>query len=142
MAMKMEVFHTACTMLSITGKRLKDTGLQDLPVESGVMAEGSVAEVLQGHRYNNGVRLHKLVFEALMRLAWQGFRPWIEENYKQSKSIVDGLFGEIVDLYDDICKRLFQKYMTGACSVNSVHLFDKYMAFLRCKSGVHELLTG
>ena len=134
MAMKMEVFHTACTMLSITGKRLKDTGLQDLCVESGVIAEDSVAEVLQGHRYNSGVRLHKLVFEALMRLAWQGFRPWIEENYKQSKSIVDGLFGEIGDLYDDICKRLFQKYMTSACSVNSVHLFDKYMAFLRCES--------
>ena len=140
--MKMEVFHTACTMLSITGKRLKDTGLQDLCVESCVIGEGSVAEVLQGHRYNSGVRLHKLVFEALMRLAWQGFRPWIKENYKQSKSIVDGLFGEIGDLYDDICKRLFQKYMTSACSVNSVHLFDKYMAFLRCKSGVHELLTG
>ena len=134
MAMKMEVFHTACTMLSITGNRAKDTGLQDLCVESGVIAEDSVAEVLQGHRYNSGVRLHKLVFEALMRLAWQGFRPWIEENYKQSKSIVDGLFGEIGDLYDDICKRLFQKYMTSACSVNSVHLFDKYMAFLRCES--------
>lgn len=76
-----------------------------------------------------------------MRLAWRGFRPWIEENYKQSKSIVDGLFGEIGDLYDDICKMLFQMYMTSACSVNSVHLFDKYMAFLCCESGVHELLT-
>ena len=141
MVMKIEVFHTTCTMLSITGKRFKDTGLQNLCVESGVIAEGSVGEVLQGRRFNSCVRLHKLVHEALMRLAWRGFRPWIEENYKQSKSIVDGLFGEIGDLYDDICKRLFQKYMTSACSVNSVHLFDKYMAFLRCESGVHELLT-
>lgn len=104
MVMKMEVFHTTCTMLSITGKRFKDTGLQDLCVESGVIAEGSVAEVLQGRRLNSCVRLHKLVHEAPMRLAWRGFRPWIEENYKQSKSIVDGLFGEIGDLYDDICK--------------------------------------
>ena len=103
--MKMEVFHTACTMLSITGKRLQDAGLWNLCVESGVIAEGSVAEVLQGRRYNSGVRLHKLVCEALMRLAWQGFRAWIEENYKQSKSIVESLFGEIGDLYDDICKR-------------------------------------
>ena len=103
--MKMEVFHTACTMLSITGKRLQDAGLRNLCVESGVMAEGYVAEVLQGRRYSSGVRLHKLVSEALMRMAWQGFRAWIEENSKQSKSIVESLFGEIGDLYDDICKR-------------------------------------
>ena len=102
MVMKMEVFHRACTMLSITGKRFQDTGLWDLCVESGVIAEGSIAEVLQGRRYNSGVGLHKLVYEALMRLAWRRFKPWIEESYK---SIVDGLFGEIGDLYDDICKR-------------------------------------
>ena len=35
-------------MLSITGKRLQDAGLRNLCVESGVIAEGSVAEVLQG----------------------------------------------------------------------------------------------
>ena len=29
--------------------------------------------------------------------------------------------------------------MTSACSVNFVDLFDKYMASLRRKSGVHEL---
>ena len=73
--MKMEVFHTACTMLSITGKRLQDAGLRNLCVESGVIAEGSVAEVLQGRRLNSCVRLHKLVHEAPMRLAWRGFRP-------------------------------------------------------------------
>ena len=53
MKMEMEVFHTTCTMLSITGKRFKDTGLEDLCVESGVIAEGSVAEVLQGRRFNS-----------------------------------------------------------------------------------------
>ena len=40
-------------MLSITGKRFKDTGLQDLCVKSGVIAEGSVAEVLEGRRFNS-----------------------------------------------------------------------------------------
>ena len=45
MVMKMEVFHTACTMLSITGKRLQDTGLRELCVESGVMEEGSIENI-------------------------------------------------------------------------------------------------
>ena len=48
---RMGVFHTACTMLSIIGKRFQDAGLRDLCVESGVIAEGSVAGVLDGRRY-------------------------------------------------------------------------------------------
>lgn len=48
MVMKMEVFHTACTMLSIAGKRFQDAGLRELCVECDVIAEGSIAEVLKG----------------------------------------------------------------------------------------------
>ena len=68
-ALRMGVFHTACTMLSIIGKRFQDAGLRELCVESGVIAEGSVAGVLDGRGYNRGVRVHRLMYEALMRLA-------------------------------------------------------------------------
>ena len=57
-------------MLSIMGKRYQDAGLRDFCVESGVLAEGSVAGVLDGRRYIRAVRLHKLMYEALMRLVW------------------------------------------------------------------------
>ena len=46
--LRMGVLHTACTLLSITGKRFQDAGLRDLCVETGVIAEGSVAGVLDG----------------------------------------------------------------------------------------------
>ena len=68
----MGVFYTACTLLSIISKRVQDAGLRDLCVESGAIAEGSVAGVLDGRRYNRGVRLHNIMHEAVMRLAWQG----------------------------------------------------------------------
>ena len=68
----MGVFHTACTLLSIIGKRFQDAGLRDLCVESGAIVEGSVAGVLDEGRYNSGVRLHNIMHEALMRMAWQG----------------------------------------------------------------------
>ena len=68
----MGVFHTTCTLLSIIGKRFQDAGLRDFCVESGVIAEGSVAGVLDGRRYNRGVRLHNIMYEVFMRLAWQG----------------------------------------------------------------------
>ena len=71
------------------------------------------------------------MYEALMRLVWQGFRPWIEENHEESKNIVDSFFSETGDLSDDICQRQFQKHMTSVSSVDFVKLFDKYMEFLR-----------
>ena len=96
-----------------------------------LIAEGSVAGVLDGRRYNRGVRLHKIMYEALMRLAWQGFVAWIEENHKESKTTVDSFFSEIGELYDDICETQFKKHMTSTSSVGFVKPFDKYMEFLR-----------
>ena len=133
--LRMGVFHTACTLLSIIGKCFQDAGLRELCVESGVIAEGSVAGVLDGRRYNRGVRLHKIMYEALMRLAWQGFVAWIEENHKESKTTVDSFFSEIGELYDDICETQFKKHMTSTSSVDFVKLFDKYMEFLRHENG-------
>ena len=66
-------FHIICNLLSIIGKMFGSAGLRDLAVESGVIAEGSIDNVLEGKQYNRGVRLHKLTYEALMRLAWSEF---------------------------------------------------------------------
>ena len=61
----LSVFYTICNFLGIIGKRFLDAGLRDLAVESEVIAEGSVERVLNGQQYNRGVRLHKLLYEAL-----------------------------------------------------------------------------
>ena len=86
-----------------------------------MIAEGSVAGVLDGRRYNCGVRLHKIMYEVLMRLAWQGFVAWIEENHKESKTTVDSFFSETGELYDDICETQFKKHMTCTSSVDFVN---------------------
>ena len=78
----MGVFHTACTLLSIFGKRFQDAGFRDLCVEYGAIEEGSVAGVLYGRRYNRGVRLHNIMHEAFMRLAWQGLDRGESEGIK------------------------------------------------------------
>ena len=78
----MGVFHTICTMLAVIGKRFGDAGLRDLSVESGVIADGSIAGVLDGKKYNRAIRLHKLVYEALLRLAWCGFEAWLGDGDK------------------------------------------------------------
>ena len=72
--LRMGVFHTICTMLAVSGKRFGDAGLRDISVESGVIADGSIAGVLGGKKYKRAIRLHKVVYEALLRLAWK--RGW------------------------------------------------------------------
>ena len=80
-------FHIICNMLSIIDKLFRDAGLRDLAVQSGVIAEGSIDKVLNGRQYNRGDRLHKIIYEAMMRLLWSGFLNWIEINKPEDTEI-------------------------------------------------------
>ena len=88
----MGAFHIICTLLGIIGKRFQDAGLRDLCVESQVTAEGSVSGVMEGRKYNRAVRLHKLVYEALMRQVRSGFQKWVAEKHDEKTSLVDEMF--------------------------------------------------
>ena len=55
--LRMGTFHTICTFLAVIGKRYGEAGLRDLAVESGVIADGSIAGMLDGRKYNGTVRL-------------------------------------------------------------------------------------
>lgn len=50
---RLGTFHTICKFLSILGKRFQDAGLRDLCIEAGIIAEGSVAAVMEGRHYNS-----------------------------------------------------------------------------------------
>lgn len=77
---RLGAFHTICNALAVLGKRFMDAGLRDLCIESGVVSEGSVKGVLEGKMYNRAVRVHKLVYEALMRLIWEQFMSQLDED--------------------------------------------------------------
>ena len=61
----MVAFHTIPYHLkppiSTIGKRFQVAGLLDLCVGSGVLSEGSITDVMEGHTYNRAGRLHKIV---------------------------------------------------------------------------------
>ena len=61
-------FHLLMMLLGVIGTRFGDAGLRELAVQSDVVAEGSIDKVLIGKQYNRAVPLHKLTYEALMRL--------------------------------------------------------------------------
>ena len=90
---------------------------------------------IDGRRYNRGVRLHKIMYEAFIRLTWPGFVARIEENHKESKATIDSFFNAIGELNDDIYETQFEKQMTSTSSVDFVKFFDKYMEFLWHENG-------
>ncbi|KAG1659940.1 Choline O-acetyltransferase [Nymphon striatum] len=96
-------FHIICNMLSIIGKLFRDAGLRDLAVESGVIGEGSIDKVLDGKQYNRGVRLHKITYEALMRLVWKGFLEWLENNHSTDLPHLDETFRVVMAMHGDTC---------------------------------------
>ena len=71
-------FHIALNFLSVIGKIFQDSGIEDLLIESGVYGCHTASMLLKGKSYNRGVRAHKLVLEALLRLQWQAFGAWME----------------------------------------------------------------
>ena len=37
---------------------------------------------------NRAVRVHKCIYEALMRLAWAGFTDWVDENVPERSAMI------------------------------------------------------
>ncbi|XP_070537990.1 uncharacterized protein [Ptychodera flava] len=79
LVLRLGEFHTAMSFMAVIGKQYKDAGLEDLMIESGVSAQGSVNGVMSGHHYNRSIRCHKLVAEAMHRLRFSEFLDSLPE---------------------------------------------------------------
>ena len=109
--LRLGAFHICCNLLAVLGQRFCDSGLADILVESGTIATGSVASVLNGHHYNRAVRAHKIIYESMLRLKWNAFGIWLQsqtepkfdqdeihkEVYKLQKEFVMGDFREFIN---------------------------------------------
>lgn len=73
-------FHILLSFLAVIGKRMEHSGLEDILIESGVFAEGSVAAIMNGRAYNRAVRAHKLAYEALQRLQLENLDGQMDEE--------------------------------------------------------------
>ena len=81
--LRLGAFHTACSFLSVIGKRYGDAGLESLLIESGVVGASAVSAVLLGKAYNRAIRCHKATYEALLRLLWSEFLNQCSEDVLQ-----------------------------------------------------------
>ena len=65
LVLRLGEFHVIMSFLKVIGKQFKDGGLQDVLIESNVIAVGSVNGVLTGKHYNRSLRSMKIVYEAI-----------------------------------------------------------------------------
>uniref|UniRef100_A0A0L8IF51 Uncharacterized protein n=1 Tax=Octopus bimaculoides TaxID=37653 RepID=A0A0L8IF51_OCTBM len=68
---RLGAFHTILPTLACLGKRFGDAGLENIMIESNVVAQGSINSVLGGDHYNRSIQAHKCIVEAMERLRWQ-----------------------------------------------------------------------
>lgn len=62
------------------GKEIVGSGFEEIVIESGVCASGSLAKVVSGKHYNRAMRVHKLVLEALERLLFESFKETLDSD--------------------------------------------------------------
>jgi len=77
---RMGGFHRAKNFISVIGKRMAESGIEDLWMESDVCGSNVASKIINGSHYNRAVRVHKLTLEALQRLQWQSFTEWLQEQ--------------------------------------------------------------
>ena len=76
-------FHACCIFLAVIGKHFASGGLRDIVIESGLVGPGTVKAVFKGKHYNYGIRMIKIVSEALFRLKIDAFKDWLIQKGKE-----------------------------------------------------------
>ena len=80
------MWHDSCTfkptiyVAFLIGRRYASAGLRDVLVEAGILACGSVDQVLNGRHYNRAIYSLKLSCEAMWRLRWAAFLEWMAKE--------------------------------------------------------------
>ena len=76
-------FHACCIFLAVIGKRFASGDLTDIVIESGLVGPGTVEAIFKGKHYNYGIRMIKIVSEALFRLKIDAFKDWLIQKGKE-----------------------------------------------------------
>ncbi len=90
--------------------RFQDAGLCDIVIDAGLVAEGSMAKVFDGKNYKRAVRVHKIIYEAMMRMMWIEFKKWIEDKADQDKASVENGVAEILLFTENVNQDKFDEW--------------------------------
>lgn len=132
-------FHTTMNYLSTIGKRFELSGLEDILVESELVAMGSLKGVLSGHNYNRSLRSHKILYEALSRLQLIDYLDSIDSDERDRLSRLHAATREEFTTSNTVdCEALvdfndgFTDYITSQCDSSPTYKFwTSYLQMVR-----------
>jgi len=67
-------FHVMCSYMGAIGKMMCGSGFEDIVVEAGLCASGSIDQVMTGRHYNRAMRIHQRMLDGLERLLLASFQ--------------------------------------------------------------------
>ena len=73
-------FHTTCSYLGAIGKMMSGSGFEDIVVEAGLCASGSIEQVMSGKHYNRSMRVHQRMLDALDRMMMTSFQQYAQSS--------------------------------------------------------------
>ena len=119
-------FHIALNFLSVIGKQFKESGIEELLIESSLYGNATAAAPLTGKSCNRGVRAHKLIMEALLRLQWKAFCEWLQKadnTLKLEALQMDRIVSKLASCRDAIVENKLQEILPNLCeSLKEIHL--------------------
>ena len=69
-------------LMGIIGHRFGDAGLVELAVEPDAVAGGSIEKILSGKNYSRAIKMHKILYEALIRVLINAFESSLSEDQR------------------------------------------------------------
>lgn len=86
---------------------------------------------MDGRKYNREVCLHILLYEALMRLTWNGFLSCLEANHLNGMLHLNKTLRAIASLGEDVPKATLNEVLENSSCTQIIELFEDYCTLLR-----------
>lgn len=110
--LRMGGLHIALNFMKVIGKQMAGSGLGDLWVASGLLAEGSVTKVLDGKAYGKGIRAHKLTLQAFWRRIYPQFMNFLEEQDSTEAGNLSTKAANVDELREYLSSPIALKYLS------------------------------
>ena len=118
-------FHLLMMLFGVIGARFGDAGLREVAIQSDLVAGGSIDSVLNGKNYNRAVRLHKIVYEALMKLLVNKFEGSLSSE--EDKIILENHLTAMENFKLEMSQENFENVLKSDEFVNWFNIFENYI---------------
>ena len=125
-------FHAMCSYMGSLGKMMTGSGFEDILIESGVCASGSIAKVMSGKHYNRAMRVHQRMNDAIERLILNKFCS--TSSVHVSSEMIS--FAPLLALAENPSDSSFSEVFSSGECMKMVHDYNRY------KDGVRDGLLG